>query len=538
MTKATFLKTKTKNLPFHVFDIIFIAMNEVFLYEKKVNKDADYNLWMMFPNVTSFAMSSLGYLWLYKLIDEAENINTERICTDTKEIKIPPAKVDAIGISFSFDFDFLGMLEILDKYKIPFKSKDRKNSPFKNILIFGGGPVLTANPEPYEAFFDFILMGDGDELNKTVIDICKKAKADGITKEETLKKLSETEGIYVPSLKNKVKKICCNIKETVHTPILSENSFFPNTFIVEVSRGCSNRCGFCIASYLNMPVRFADYDDIIDKINLGLKHTDKIALLGALVSSHPKFYDIIRYIDNLIENGRKIELGISSIRADALTPEVIKTLVKAGQKHITIAIEAASEHLRKVINKNLTEEQIKNAVKMARENGLKGIKIYAIIGLPTETDEDIKEFIRLAKDLKNENKGFGITFSFSTFVPKPHTPFQYCKREDTESIKKKEDYLKKEFHKLGVGAKFSSAKWDYYQTVLSNGDASLTDFLIEAYKLGGKLGAFKTAAKNLNIDTDKFMNGKTSLEFTDTIPDNNYLRKEYERLINPCIDNS
>ena len=507
-------------------------MNEIFLYEKKINKDADYNLWMMFPNVTSFAMSSLGYLWLYKLIDEAENINTERICTDTKEIKINPSKVDAIGVSFSFDFDFLGMLEILDKYKIPFKSKDRKNTEFKNTLIFGGGPVLTANPSPYEEFFDFILMGDGDELNKTVIDICKQAKLEKKSKEEILKQLSEVEGIYVPTLKNKVKKICCNIKETVHTPILSENSFFPKTFIIEVSRGCSNRCGFCIASYLNMPVRFADYDDIIDKINLGLKHTDKIAFLGALVSSHPKFYDILGYIDNLIDNGRKIELGISSIRADAITPKVIKTLVKAGQKHITIAIEAGSERLRKVINKNLTEEQIRNAVKMARENGLKGIKIYAIIGLPTETDDDIKEFIRLAKDLRNENKGFGITFSFSTFVPKPHTPFQYCKREDTERIKKKEDYLKKEFHKLGVGAKFSSAKWDYYQTVLSNGDSSLTDFLIEAYKLGGKLGAFKTAAKNLNIDTDKFMNGKTDNEFISTIPDNNYLKKEYERLIN------
>ena len=507
-------------------------MNEVFLYEKKVKKDADYNMWMMFPNITSFAMSSLGYLWLYKLIDESENINTERICTDTKETKISPLKVDSIGISFSFDFDFLGMFQILDKYKIPFKSKDRKDSQYKNLLVFGGGPVLTANPEPYEEFFDFILMGDGDELNKTVIDICKTYKKEGKTKEETLKKLSEYEGIYIPTLKNKVKKVCCNIKETVHTPILSEDSYFQNTFIIEVSRGCNNRCGFCIASYLNMPVRFADYDDIIDKINLGLKHTNKIAFLGALVSSHPKFYDIMSYVDNLIENEKQIELSISSIRADSLTPEVIKTLVKAGQKHITIAIEAASERLRKVVNKNLSEEQIKTAVKMARENGLKGIKIYSIIGLPTETDTDIKEFIRLAKELKEENKGFSLTFSFSTFVPKPHTPFQYCQRESTEQIKQKENYLKKEFHKLGINTKFSSVKWDYYQTILSNGDSSLSDFLIEAYKLGGKLGAFKTAAKNLNIDTDKFLSGKTDNEFIETIPNNQYLKKEYERLIN------
>ena len=505
-------------------------MKEIYLYERKTNKISDYNLWMVFPSLTEFSLSALGYLWLFKQLDETLDINVERVCTDTKITK-PATEVDAIGVSFSFDFDFMGLFEILEKNKIPFKSKDRDNSEFKNLLIFGGGPVLTANPKPYSDFFDFILIGDGDELNKTVLDVCKKCKKENKTKDETLKLISELEGIYVPKYPKKVKKSCCKIKETVHTPILSEDSFFSKTFILEVSRGCPNRCGFCIASYLNMPVRFADYDDIISKINMGLKHTNKIALLGALVSSHPKFYDIIDYVGGLINSGQNIEMSISSIRADALTPKVIQTLVSAGQQTLTIAIEAGSERLRKVVNKNLTEDQIKNAVKMCRENKLKGLKIYSIIGLPTETDEDIKEFIRLAKVLKEENKGFNLTFSFSTFVPKPHTPFQFCERANTKELEKKEQYLKKEFHKLGISARFSSTKWDYYQAVLSNGDETLGDYLVGVYKKGGKLGAFRSVAKDLGLDVGKFICGNSDDGIIDMLPNEDYLVKEYERLI-------
>ena len=334
-----------------------------------------------------------------------------------------------------------------------------------------------------------------------------------------------------------VKKSHYDLSECVYTPIVSDESFFPNTFIIEVSRGCYNRCGFCVASYLNLPVRFVDYETIIEKLELGLKYTNKIALLGALISAHPKFNDICGYIYNRIQSGEKIEMSVSSLRADAITPEVIKTLAACGQKHTTIAIEAASERLRKVVNKNLSEEQIFNAVKIAKDGGLKGIKIYSMIGLPTESQDDIDEFIRLAKDLKTIHKGFDITFSFSTFVPKPHTPFQWCGKENIKSLENKQSYLKKELSKLGMKPKFSSAKWDYYQAVLSRGDATLGDYLVDVYKNGGKLGAFKSAAKKYLIDTDKFAEGfydinqKLPWDFILINPGKEFLRDEYERLL-------
>lgn len=510
-------------------------MNEIYLYDRKINKDTDYNVWMAFPECEAFALASLGYMWLFKNLDENENINVERICTDTKSTKIKSQDIDAICFSFSFDMDFVNIFKILEKNKMPLKSKDREDFP----LVFAGGPVVTANPVPYKDFFDFFIIGDGDISNSEVLEVARICKIQGKTKEETLKEISQIEGIYVPTLFNKndkIKKAHYALSDCVYTPILSQGSFFKDTFIIEVSRGCHNRCGFCIASYLNLPVRFVEYETIISNIELALKHTNKIALLGALISAHPRFDDICKYIYDKINSGVDIQMSVSSLRADAITPKVIKTLKSAGQKNTTIAIEAATERLRKVINKNLSESQIFNAVKTVREGGLKGIKIYSMIGLPTETQEDIDEFIRLGKDLKLVNKGFDITFSFSTFVPKPHTPFQWCERESIKSLEKKENYLKKELHKIGIKSKFASAKWDYYQTLLSCGDDTLTDYLIDVYKQGAKLGAYKSALKKYNIDDAKIcgkygINQELPWDFIEINPGREFLKSEYNRLI-------
>ena len=523
-------------------------MAETYLYQRNINKEPNYNVWFAFPECNSFSLSSLGYMWLYKELDQSDDIFAERICTDTKKTTLRADEVDAIGFSLSFDLDFLNVFRILEKFNIPFKSKDRVNGKYP--LIFAGGPVITTNPRPYDEIFDYMIIGDGEGLvgvNIEALRVCRdnpKWKIENgkwIINSEFYNKLSEIEGVYIPEINNNitsVKKAHSKLGTCIHTPILSDESFFKNTFIIETSRGCYNCCGFCIASYLNLPVRFISYETVIEKIELGLKHTNKIALLGAMVSAHPRFDDICKYIYDKVQSGVNIEMSISSMRADTLTPDIIKTLVATGQKHITIAIEAASERLRRVINKLITEEQIFDAIRVSKDNGLKGTKIYAMLGLPTETNEDIQEFIRLGKDLKTDFKGFDITFSFSTFGTKPHTPLQWCKREDTKSLEKKINYLTKEFHKIGMGVKFSSPKWDYYQTLLSRGDSSFGDYMIEVYKQGGKLGAYKSAAKQLGIDTDKYVTREYSTEeqlpwdIVDIKPNKELLIGEYEKLMN------
>ena len=475
-----------------------------YLYTPNITNDG-YKFQFAYPACEAFALASLGYMWLTKLIDEDEYVSLEKVYTDTKIIKDIPS---SIAFSMSFDFDFMGVFEILERQKIPFLREERDE---KHPLLFAGGPVITTNPTPYNKIFDFMIIGDGESVFPKVIEILKR----NLPKQNTLKNLSEIEGIYVPNISTEVKKITENLNSVIYTPVISDKSYFKNTFIIEVARGCMNRCAFCTASYLNLPFRNYEYEQIIDAIDLGLKHTNKIALLGAQISAHPDFNKIMDYLKQIIDKGRELEIGISSLRTDSITPELIQTLVAGGQKTSTIAIEAASERLRKFINKNLKEEQILNAVRISRENGLKGLKIYSMIGIPNEKHEDIEAFIHLADKIKKENKGFEITFSFSSFVPKPQTPFQWAKREDTKSLEKKQKYLEKELAKIGVNTKFSSVKWDFWQTLLSRGDENLTNFLINVYKSGGKNGSYKAAYKEFQEDCIKAVNG---YEFEDALP--------------------
>ena len=487
-------------------------------------KNGKYNLVMAYPAIEEFALASLGYLWLYKIADTFDGINAIMMSTDNIDNY---REINSIAFSISFDFDYIGVLNILEKLNIPFLSKDRgEECP----IIFAGGPVITTNPKPYEVFFDFMILGDGEEVFEKVLEILKQ----GFNKKQTLNMLSEIEGIYIPGMQ-KSQKATVKLDNIIFSSILSDKSYFKKTFIIELTRGCMNRCAFCTASYLNLPFRYYNYEKIIKTIEFGLKYTNKIALLGAQISAHPKFKNIMSYINNKIDCGLNIELGISSLRTDSITSETIKTLVKGGQKHSTIAIEAASERLRKVINKNLKEDQILNAIKISRENGLKGLKIYSMIGIPSETEEDINEFLNLAKKIKKENKGFNIEFSFSTFVPKPQTPLQWSKREDTKSLEKKQKYLEKELSKLGIQSKYSSAKWDYWQTVLSRSDETIAPLLIDVYKNGGKLGSYKSALKKYNINISKSINGfnfdeNLPWDFIETTITKNHLINEYNRL--------
>lgn len=474
--------------------------NEIYLYNVNQIKEPDVKMWFCFPSIYSFSLSSLGYLWLCKEFDEREDVYIERIASDTKTTVLSPNELDFMGFSFSFDLDFLNIFKMLEKYNIPLKSEDRDET---YPLLFAGGPVITSNPMPYSKFFDLFFIGDGEKINSRVVDVYKKNKDK--SKDELLKLLSDIEGVYVPKYPKQVNKVTTELDDCVYTPILSENAYFKNTFIVEIARGCSNCCAFCMASYLNLPQRNVALNKVLEALELGLSFTNKIALLGANVCAHPNMNEICEFLLDKMRNGKEIEMTISSLRADKLSPIVVKTLVRAGQKSATVALEAGSERLRKVINKNISKEQFYKTVEIAKDNGLKGLKVYCMYGIPTETMQDLEELVEMAKDLKKTFKGFDLSYAFATFVPKPHTPFQWCERENSKSLEKKELFLKKEFHKLGLKTSFSSIKWDYFQTLLSRGDETLTDYLIEVYKNGGNLGAFKNSAKGL-IEISDFTN--------------------------------
>lgn len=464
---------------------------EKFLYKRLEKKSPKINLWWAYGAIENFAMASLGYLSIFKDFDLNPNIFVERVYSDTKTTQINPKDVDCMGFSISFELDILTIIKMLQKYGFSLKSKKRAED---EPIIFSGGPVMMANPIPYEEFFDFIVIGE-----KVVLDSAFKILENkrNLKRDEILKKLSEVDGIYVPKYKkDKIKIIRDDLSDDIiYTPVLSDNSFFKDTFIIELERGCPKMCKFCLASHLNIPARFVSYDKIIEAIDFGLQYTNKIALLGAYVAGHPRFDDIITYISKK----DNVELSISSLRADLADSKLIQTLVKCGQKTATIALEAGSQRLRDYIGKDLKEEEILIALSSMQKNGLKGAKIYVMLGLPKEEDKDIDELITLVQKMKAQVKAnikegfsnFNLTISLSTFIPKAHTPFEREKREDKKSLENKIKYLKKNLAKLGIDFRAPSVDWDTVSAILSRYDKPLSDFLIDVVESGANLGAFK-----------------------------------------------
>lgn len=515
-------------------------MSETYLYSTNKTNETKLNVWCAFPAVYNFGMSALGYLAVAKYIDNIDGVYSERIFTDTDRTNTMKENVNVITFSFSFEMDYLGILNILKKYNIPFYAKDRnENQP----LICAGGPVVSANPEPFAELFDFITIGDAEpninQIYNCLINNKEKSKT------EKLARLSEIDGVYIPSLKDgnyKVKKVSSCLDTCVSTPILTEKSFFSNTFIIEVERGCPQSCAFCLTSFLNTPVRFCPYEEIIEQIETGLKYTNKLALLGALICAHPRIDDICQYIINKVDSGLELEVTVSSLRADYVSDTVLEMLHKCGQKTATIAVEAGSDRLRKVINKHLTKDDIMSIVDKMVKHGFTGLKMYGILGLPTEIYEDLDAFVELCKEIKQKYKGFILTPSFSTFVPKAHTPFQFAKREDTKTLEKKNEYIKKEFAKIGIKARTSSVKWDFIQALVSRGDRKLTPYLIEVFNQGANIGAFKTIYKEFEKNgllkpaeeyASKEINFNENLpwDFIEYPRNRQFLEKEYKRLM-------
>lgn len=515
-------------------------MSETYLYSTNKTNETKLNVWCAFPAVYNFGMSALGYLAVAKYIDNIDGVYSERIFTDTDRTNTMKENVDVITFSFSFEMDYLGILNILKKYNIPFYAKDRdENQP----LICAGGPVVSANPEPFAELFDFITIGDAEpninQIYNCLINNKEKSKT------EKLAHLSEIDGVYIPSLKDgnyKVKKVSSCLDTCVSTPILTEKSFFSNTFIIEVERGCPQSCAFCLTSFLNTPVRFCPYEEIIEQIETGLKYTNKLALLGALICAHPRIDDICQYIIDKVDSGLELEVTVSSLRADYVSDTVLEMLHKCGQKTATIAVEAGSDRLRKVINKHLTKDDIMSIVDKMVKHGFTGLKMYGILGLPTETYEDLDAFVELCKEIKQKYKGFILTPSFSTFVPKAHTPFQFAKREDTKTLEKKNEYIKKEFAKIGIKARTSSVKWDFIQALISRGDRTLTPYLIEVFNQGANIGAFKFVYKDFEKNgllksADEFAVNEINFDkilpwdFIEYPRNRQFLEKEYKRLM-------
>ncbi len=444
-----------------------------------------------------------------------KDVDVRRLFTDQSEVM--HRKSDLFGISLSWELDGPVLLELLEKQRIPIWNNQRTN---KDPIVFGGGPVLTANPEPFAPFLDVVLLGDGEELIPEFIN--KVSETRDLCRLERLKELAQIPGIYIPCLYKaiysndgqliSVKPIESGIPFTIkkqtwkgnnlsYSSVITPESVWPNIHMVEMVRSCPELCRFCLASYLTLPFRTASINEgLIPAVEKGLTATKRIGLLGASVTQHPQFYEFLTWLSQ--DRFEDLRISISSVRASTVNSKMTRILSKRGSNSITIAIESGSERIRAFINKKLSEEEILSAAKYAQEGGLKGMKLYGMVGLPTEEEEDINSTANLLIKLKENTSQLRLKLGVSTFVPKAHTPFQwYGVRPEA---KKRLKQLAKQLRPEGIELHPESYGWSIIQALISRSDRRIAPVIASLKGSKNTLGNWKKSYNNIRENKSTF----------------------------------
>lgn len=543
-------------------------------YQKKVWGDK-ITVCLAYPNHYRTGMSNLGFQTLYAIFNNHPSFLCERVFLPDPgdEVKFIPgstplfslesqkpiADFDIIAFSVSFENDYPNILKILDMSRITILSRERKE---EEPLIIGGGISVTLNPEPLADFFDLFILGEGEEAIPEFLDIFEESYNLNLSRNETLRRMQkEIEGAYVPgfysvthnsdgfieafeptdsSFPERIKKRCVrdinafNTEQSITTP----DTEFGDMFLTEVSRGCRRGCRFCAAGFVYRPARFRKPEILEQSIAIGLESQKKIGLLGTAVSDHPDLISLCRLI---LEKEGKVSIG--SLRLDRLNHEMVELLRETGVETISLAPEAGSQRLRDIINKGITESHIFNSVELLIENGILNIRLYFMVGLPTESTEDIDAIINLAKRIKyhaikhtaGKKKFRRITLSINQFIPKPATPFQWQGLADTnlvrKSIRRINAALRKE---SSINVIHDIPKWNYIQALLSLGDRLVGKILLTVHKSNGN---WPRAFKEVNINPDFYVYRQKDLDeilpwgFIDHGVSRKFLVEEYRKAL-------
>lgn len=508
---------------------------------------------LAYPNTYRLAMSNLGFQVVYDLLNRDERVVAERFFLPDEpdpsllsgrgrgllslESLSPLDRFDLVAFSLPFENDFPHILRMLAGGGIPLFQEERgENTP----LVVGGGITTFLNPEPLAPIFDAFLLGEAEAVLGPFLSACRRLLEERASRAEILHTLAcEVPALYAPSLYRPVHRSngllaatepqAPDVPERIrvmrdpadHPPAVSRvttpETEFGEKVLVELGRGCGRSCRFCAAGYVYRPPRFRREQDLVDAVDRALDRTPRLGLLSAAVSDTPGIHEL---------TGRILDKGgtfsVSSLRADSLTPGLLAHLKRAGQKSLAIAPEAGTDRLRRVINKHLTEEQIVEAVRMIASVQDFSLRLYFLIGLPTETREDVEEIAGLVKRLKHhvirESRGRGtigrIRMSVNCFVPKAFTPFQWFPMDTVPSLKEKQKSLRRALKREGgVDVTFDVPKWAYIQSLLSRGDRRVGAMLYRAHELDG---SWKKTFLHSEVNPDFFV--YRPREFEETLP--------------------
>jgi radical SAM superfamily enzyme YgiQ (UPF0313 family) len=516
---------------------------------------------LAYPNAYRVGMANLGFQTVYRLLNELPGLLCERVFYDPKLGATPVAvesgrpldHFEIVAFSVSFENDYLNLLDLLQKAGLPLRAAQRE-AP--HPLVIAGGVACFLNPEPLAEFIDCFLLGEAEQMLPAFM-----ARYDPHTRRRHLHDLAQrVPGLYVPAAyrphysadgrlaafeaATDVPRRVTLVKaiDIAHQPtctsVVSGKTTFDSDYLVEVGRGCPHGCRFCSAGYIYRPVRFRHGDILEQCLHDGARLTRRIGLVGAAVTDLPALERLCTLADK-----EGLSLAFSSLRADALTSQLAATIAKSGTKTATIAPDAGSERMRQVINKGLTESQILAAVRLLITAGVLNLRLYYMVGLPTETMADVEAIVRLTLAIREvfvacsrpQGRLGRITVSLNCFVPKPATPFQWAPMATAAQLKGRIAQVKKALAPVpNVELSAGSHREAAFQAVLARGDRRLAEHLEHTVASGGNWRHFlQHAGDKINFyrTRPRELDELLPWDFIDTGIDKRLLVREYQRAL-------
>jgi radical SAM superfamily enzyme YgiQ (UPF0313 family) len=458
-------------------------------------KEAETRIALVYPSPYRAAMSSLGYQQIYRTLHGMPGVAADRAMLpeddtrggsfQTLEAARPVGSYPMLAYSVAYELEIAGVVETLERASIPVLRDDRDN---RHPLIVGGGPLTFSNPAPLAPFCDVIVLGEGEEL---IVELVTLAREVGFQREPLWQLLAERPGYYLPHIHGETVPKVAAVDDALlpaRSVIATPNTELADMFMTEAARGCSRGCTYCVMRRsTNGGMRIVPRETIIAGIPDGTK---RVGLVGAAVTDHP---DIVGIVHDVVTGGR--EVGISSLRADKLTHELVGLLARGGYRTLTVAADGASERMRRVVERSTQAKHLLRSAEFAAAHRLHTLKVYMMLGVPSETDADVDELVALSKELAAIHPK--VAYGLAPFVAKRNTPLDGTDFAGIDVVEARLARLRKGLSAAGLGGKVevrpTSARWAWVEYMLAQGESNAGLAVMDAHRAGGSFAAYKKA---------------------------------------------